>query len=74
MEISQFRALLALKESASLTIAGKRLGLSTSAVFCQIRQLEQEIGTKLYQQIGKKLRLTDTGELLVKDAARIMEI
>jgi DNA-binding transcriptional LysR family regulator len=74
MEISQLRALLALKESASLTIAGKRLGLSTSAIFCQIRQLEQEIGKKLYQQIGKKLRLTDTGELLLRDAGRIVQM
>jgi|ERR1035438_1114547 DNA-binding transcriptional LysR family regulator len=74
MEISQLRALLFLKESASLTLAGKRLGQSTSTTFCQIRQLEQEIGKKLYQQIGKKMRLTDVGELLIKNASRIVEI
>jgi DNA-binding transcriptional LysR family regulator len=74
MEISQLRALLAVKESASLTLAGKRLGLSTSAIFCQFRQLEQEIGKKLYHQIGKKLRLTDAGELLLRDAIRIVEM
>jgi DNA-binding transcriptional LysR family regulator len=74
MEISQLRALLFLKESASLTLAGKRLGQSTSATFCQIRQLEQETGKKLYQQIGKKMRLTDAGELLIKAASRIVEM
>lgn len=74
MEISQLRALLALKESASLTIAAKRIEQSTSATFCQIHQLEQEVGKKLYQQIGKKLRLTDAGELIVKDATQIVEM
>ena len=74
MEISQLRALLALKESASLTLAGKRLGQSTSTTFCQIRQLEQEIGKKLYQQIGKKMQLTDAGALLTEDARRIVEM
>ena len=72
MEIAQLRALLALKESASLTAAGKHLDLSTSAIFCQIRQLEEEVGRKLYQQIGKKSRLTDTGELLSKYAQRLV--
>lgn len=74
MEISQLRALLFLKESASLTMAGKLLGQSTSTTFCQIRQLEQEIGKKLYQQIGKKMRLTDAGELLIKTACRIVKM
>jgi DNA-binding transcriptional LysR family regulator len=72
MEIAQFRALLALRDSASLTAAGKHLDLSTSAIFCQIRQLEEEVGKKLYQQVGKKSRLTDTGELLAKYALRMV--
>jgi DNA-binding transcriptional LysR family regulator len=74
MEIAQLRALLALKESGSLTIAAKRIEQSTSATFCQIHQLEQEVGKKLYQQIGKKLRLTDAGELMVRDASVIVEM
>lgn len=72
MEIAQLRALLAVRDFASLTAAGKHLELSTSAVFCQIRQLEEEVGRKLYQQIGKKSRLTDTGELLSKYAQRMV--
>ena len=74
MEIAQFRALLALKRSASLTAAGKQLELSTSAIFCQIRQLEEEVGKKLYRQIGRKSRLTDTGELLSNYAQRAVTL
>jgi DNA-binding transcriptional LysR family regulator len=72
MEIFQLRSLLALKEFGNLTLAADRLELSTSAIFSHIRQLEEEIGKKLYQQIGKKLRFTATGELLAKAAAQIV--
>jgi DNA-binding transcriptional LysR family regulator len=74
VEISQLRAILVLRDTASLTAAGKQLGLSASAVFCQIRQLEEEIGAKLYEQVGKKLRLTDRGDLLSRYASRIVEM
>jgi DNA-binding transcriptional LysR family regulator len=72
LEISQLRSLLALKEFTNLTLAADRLELSTSAIFCHIRQLEQEIGKKLYQQIGKNLRFTHAGEQLAKAAVQIV--
>jgi DNA-binding transcriptional LysR family regulator len=72
MEMSQLKAILALQEVASLARAGEQLHLSPSAVFCQIRQLEDEIGQKLYDRLGKKLHLTGTGELLAQHARRIL--
>ena len=73
MEISQLRAIVALRELASLARAGEQLHLSPSAVFCQIRQLEDEIGQKLYERIGRNLRLTSTGELLAGYAVKIVK-
>src|SRR5260370_9134092 len=73
MEISQLRAIIALRELASLARAGEQLHLSPSAVFCQIRQLEDEIGQKLYERIGRSLRLTSTGELLAEYANKIVK-
>ena len=64
--------MLALQEVASLARAGEQLHLSPSAVFCQIRQLEDEIGQKLYDRLGKKLHLTGTGELLAQHARKIL--
>jgi DNA-binding transcriptional LysR family regulator len=72
MEFSQLRAILALRELASLAKAGERLHLSPSAVFCQIRQLEDELGQKLYERIGNRLRLTKTGEMLAQHAAKLL--
>jgi len=72
MELSQLKAILALQELASLARAGEQLHLSASAVFCQIRQLEDEIGQKVYEHVGRKLLLTGTGELLARHARKIL--
>jgi DNA-binding transcriptional LysR family regulator len=74
MEFSQLRAILALRELASLAKAGEQLHLSPSAVFCQIRQLEDELGQKLYERIGNRLRLTGTGELLAQYAGKLVAL
>jgi len=73
MELSQLRAIIALGELASFSKAGEYLHLSPPAVFGQIRQLEDELGQKLYERIGRRLHLTDAGELLVKHAKTIVE-
>ena len=72
MELSQLRAILALKELSSFAKAGQQLHLSPPAVFGQIRQLEDEIGEKLYERIGKRLQLTSAGELLAERARAIL--
>jgi DNA-binding transcriptional LysR family regulator len=73
MELSQLRALLALKETCSLAKAGEYLHLSSSAVFSKIRQLEDETGQKLYERIGRRLELTDVGRLLAERAASMVK-
>ncbi len=65
-------AILALRDLSSLTKAGQRLHLSPSAVFSQIRQIEEELGQKVYERGGKHLRLTDFGHQLAKHAAAII--
>jgi DNA-binding transcriptional LysR family regulator len=72
MELSQLRAILGLQNLASLSRAGEQLHLSPSAVFCQIRQLEDELGQKLYERAGKTLHLTGAGELLAQHARKIL--
>src|ERR1017187_5323000 len=61
MDISALRALVALREHASFARVSERVNLSSSAVFCQIRQLEDQLGQKLYERHGKALHLTATG-------------
>jgi len=72
MELSQLRALVTLQELASLARVGEQLHLSPSAVFCQIRQLEEETGHKMYERVGKSLHLTGAGEMLAQHAQKIL--
>jgi DNA-binding transcriptional LysR family regulator len=73
MEIAQLKALLSLREFSSLVRVGEHLHLSPSAVFCQIRQLEEETGNKLYERIGKRLTLTEAGLALSEHASAVLD-
>ena len=73
MELSNLRALVALSELGTFANAGERLHLSAPAVFDQIRKLEMEAGEKLYERAGRKLRITQTGQLLIEYARRMLQ-
>lgn len=72
MEFSQLRAIQALAELHSFTLAAERLHLSPPAVFSQIRQLEERLGERLYEKSGRTLVLTPKGKLLAEHATRIV--
>ncbi|WP_210545307.1 LysR family transcriptional regulator [Rhodoferax sp. PAMC 29310] len=48
-----------------LTRAAEDLHTSQSAVSAQIRQLEERIGDDLFDRVGRRLVLTDTGQLVL---------
>jgi DNA-binding transcriptional LysR family regulator len=54
------------------TRAAETLHLSQPAVSMQIRQLEEQAGMPLFDQIGKKVHLTDAGRTLYKHAQSIL--
>ena len=54
-----------------LTRAAKELATSQSAVSAQIRQLEDRIGERLFAREGRRLILTDTGQLVMAYADNI---
>ena len=74
MELAHTRALIALGELASFSKAGERLHLSPPAVFAQIRQLEGELGEKLYERTGRKLVLTPAGHLTIYYCRRLIRM
>jgi DNA-binding transcriptional LysR family regulator len=61
----------ALKKNFSET--AKALHMSQPSVSLQIRQLEDSLGTKLFNRTTKKVYLTPAGELLVKSAKIILK-
>jgi DNA-binding transcriptional LysR family regulator len=55
----------------SFTRASESLHLSQPAVSIQVRQLEKAIGLPLFEQLGKKIYLTEPGEALFAAAQNI---
>ncbi len=61
-----------MRELETLAKAGEKLHLSPSAIFCQIRQLEDELGQKLYERFGKRLQLTEAGEVVAEYGKKLL--
>jgi len=57
----------------SYTRAAENLHLTQPATFAQVRQLEEHVGHKLIERLGKTLLLTDAGEIVLESSHRIME-
>lgn len=58
----QIQVFQAVARTLSYTQAAQTLHLSQPAVSMQIKQLEENIGLPLFEQLGKKIYLTDAGQ------------
>lgn len=54
-----------------LTRAAEEVHTAQSALSAQIRQLEERLGTPLFQRTGRRLQLTDAGQLVLAYAETI---
>ncbi|QHE78016.1 LysR family transcriptional regulator [Hydrogenophaga sp. PBL-H3] len=68
----QLRLFLALAQHKSITAAARACHVTQPTVSMQIKELADSVGLPLYEQIGKRLFLTEAGEALV-ETARLME-
>jgi len=66
MELRQLEYFYAVCQELHFTRAAEKVGISQPSLSQQIRLLEHEIGTPLFDRIGKKTALTESGELLLK--------
>src|SRR6218665_107795 len=63
----------AIRESGSLSRAAAYLGKAPSSVSYAARQLEERFDALLFDRRRYRLQLTPAGELLVQEAARLMQ-
>ena len=61
MDIRNLTTFVNVAESGSFSRAAQLLGYSQPTVSVQIRQLEEELGFRLFDRIGHSVRLTDQG-------------
>lgn len=72
MEIRQLRAFVAIAESGTFTAGAVRVHVTQAAVSMQIRQLEGEVGAKLFIRAPRNVILTEAGEKLLERARHML--
>lgn len=74
MELRILRSFLAVAREQSISGAAKSLHISQPSLSRQIMDLEDELGTKLFERGNRKITLTEQGMLLRKRAEQIVEL
>jgi len=69
----QLQVFEAVARHLSFTRAAEELHLTQPAVSMQIKQLEGSVGLPLFEQVGKKVYLTDAGSVLAAHGRRIAD-
>jgi DNA-binding transcriptional LysR family regulator len=72
MTFEQMRIFLEAAHFGSFTHAAERLGLTQSAVSVSIKKLEEKHDVSLFDRSGRRLMLTDAGQVLLNEAERIL--
>jgi len=71
-ELRHLRLLCEIAQSGSYSAAARALGYTQPAISQQMRALEREAGTPLVTRVGRRMRLTEAGEALVRRAEGIL--
>src|SRR4051812_30793546 len=71
---NQLRTFLAVARRLSFTRAAEELHLTQPAVSAHIRKLERALGGELFEQIGRRVGLTATGQILYPYAERMLAL
>ncbi len=74
MEFRQLRTFRVVAENLSFTKTAETLFMAQSSVSAQIRALEDELGVKLFDRIGRRVLITDAGRKLFEYARRMEEM
>ncbi len=72
MDIQNLSAFIAVSERNSFSKAAELLFITQPAVSKRIAALESELGSRLFDRIGKKVQLTEAGHALLPGALRIL--
>ena len=71
MEIRVLRYFVTMARESNMTRAAERLFVTQPTLSKQLKDLEEELGRKLYERTNYSIRLTDAGMLLRKRAEEI---
>src|SRR6185503_18954338 len=72
MDVRDLQIFLSVAKHLNYTRAAEEVNLSQPSVSVRMRELERDLGSKLFEQLGKKVALTEAGQLLVGFATRVI--
>lgn len=73
MEIKYLNTFKAILETGSFQKAAERLNYAQSTITLQMQLLEQELSVKLFEKIGRKMKLTQAGKELIPYVDNVIE-
>jgi DNA-binding transcriptional LysR family regulator len=72
MDLRQLRTIVTVVEQGTVSKAALRLHIAQPALSRQIKDLEQELGLKLFDRVRRRLVLTGEGEQLLGDCRKVL--
>jgi DNA-binding transcriptional LysR family regulator len=72
MDLRRLRTFVTIAEQGTVSRAALRLRISQPGLSRQIGELQQELGLKLFDRVGRRLVLTAEGEQLLADCRRLL--
>src|ERR1700726_4491440 len=72
MEFHQLRYVCAIADTGSFSRAAERCQVSQPSLSQQVLKLEEELGTKLFDRLGRSIRLTEAGRAFIPRARTIL--
>ncbi|MBA4028881.1 MAG: LysR family transcriptional regulator [Planctomyces sp.] len=73
MEFNQLRYFVAVAESGSFSRAARSLGVTQPTLSQQIARMEQTLGCRVLDRLGRGVVMTDSGRVLLDRAKRILQ-
>jgi len=74
MEIRQLRTFQSVARHLSFNKAAGQLNYAQSSISAQILALEEELGVRLFDRLGRRILLTEAGERLLQYAEKILDL
>jgi len=74
LNLKQLEAFYLVVKTGSYTKAADELNVTQPAVTMQVKSLERSLNLKLIEQLGKKIQLSEAGELLYQYAGKIFDL
>src|SRR5262249_49572490 len=74
MNLNHLAIFHAVAQTGSMTLGAERLDISQPAVSKQVQELERVLGVHLFDRIGRRVHLSQAGEILADYARRLFAL